>query len=141
MGRLLARLVLVPLGVVLGAAAAIFMLVTLGLEHVTHAVKRNEIDVGVIGSFFSLASHARGLTRIATLAPALLVVIVGEVARIRSALFYIAGCGAALVSIPLIAGLGEGGSFVLPATKVLQVFATAGFAGGLTYWLVAGRRA
>lgn len=141
MGRLLARLILVPLGVVLGAAAAVFMLVTLGLEHLTHAAKRNEIDVGIIGTFFSLANHARGLSRIAALAPALLVVVVGEVARIRSALFYIAGCGAALVAIPLVASIGEGGKFVLPATKVLQVFATAGFAGGLVYWLVAGRGA
>jgi hypothetical protein len=35
----------------------------------------------------------------------------------------------------------ESGNVVIPETTVWQVFATAGFAGGFVYWLIAGRNA
>jgi hypothetical protein len=69
------------------------------------------------------------------------VVFVGEIARIRSALYYVAGGGAALAAIPLLARIGQSGSFALADQIVWQVFATAGFAGGFVYWLIAGRNA
>jgi hypothetical protein len=81
------------------------------------------------------------LTTGLTIIPALLVVFVGEVARIRSALYYVAGGGAALAAIPLLARVGQSGGVVLPEQIVWQVFATAGFAGGFIYWLIAGRNA
>jgi hypothetical protein len=39
------------------------------------------------------------------------------------------------------ARIGQTDSLGLPAAAVWQVFATAGFIGGLVYWLLAGRRA
>ena len=76
----------------------------------------------------------------ATIIPALLLVIVGEVARIRSWLYYMIGGGVALAIIPLLVRIDPGTmTYSLPA--LWHVFATAGFAGGLTYWLLAGRNA
>ena len=78
---------------------------------------------------------------VATLIPALLVVIIGEIARIRAAIYYVVGGGLSLAAMPLLARMSESGNVVIPETTVLQVFATAGFAGGFVYWLVAGRNA
>jgi hypothetical protein len=73
--------------------------------------------------------------------PALAVVIVGEVARIRSWLFYMIGGGLSLGLLPLVAKAGAPDLMTMPPTALWQVLATAGFAGGLVYWLVAGRTA
>ncbi|MCK9911764.1 hypothetical protein MXD81_21595, partial [Microbacteriaceae bacterium K1510] len=70
-----------------------------------------------------------------TVIPALLMVIVGEIARIRSIIYYVAGGGLALAAIPLLARYGQDGSVSAPEAIVWQVFATAGFAGGFVYWL------
>jgi hypothetical protein len=72
--------------------------------------------------------------------PALVVVILGEVARIRSLIYYVVGGGAALAAMPLLARLGEA-SLGVPGGVLWQVFATAGFAAGFVYWLIAGRNA
>ena len=42
-----------------------------------------------------------------TLLPALLLVIVGEVARIRSAIYYVVGGGVALAVVPLLTRMGQ----------------------------------
>ena len=85
----------------------------------------------------------QGLALLAGLSilPALLVIFVGEIARIRSAVFYVAGGGAALAAVPLLARVQQSGTLVLPEHAVWQVFATAGFVGGFVYWLIAGRNA
>ena len=52
------------------------------------------------------------------------------------------GGGLALAAVPLVARYGQGGSAMPdPDQLVWQVFATAGFAGGFVYWLLAGRNA
>ena len=77
-----------------------------------------------------------------TLLPALLLVIVGEVARIRSAFYYVVGGGVALAVVPLLTRIGQPDARVLELSPVVwQVLATAGFAGGFVYWLLAGRNA
>jgi hypothetical protein len=43
--------------------------------------------------------------------------------------------------VPFLARIGQGSAVTLPAASVWQVFATAGFAGGFVYWLIAGRNA
>jgi hypothetical protein len=68
-------------------------------------------------------------------------VIVGEVARIRLWLYYVIGGGLALAAIPLLARINASGVGTLSEATVWQVFATAGFAGGLVYWIIAGRNA
>jgi hypothetical protein len=75
-----------------------------------------------------------------TLAPAVIAILVGELARIRSLLYYVLAGGAAAAAMPLIAALPEteGATYNAP---YFTIMATAGFAAGLVYWLLAGRRA
>ena len=74
-----------------------------------------------------------------TLLPVLLLIIFGEVSHLRSPIYYIGGGGAAVGVIPLLAKLGQ--TNLPDVASLWQIFATAGFAGGFVYWLIAGRRA
>lgn len=137
------RLIIVPLGLILAIAAAFAVLITLGLEITTQTLARQSDDADRIGILIELGLGVLQGFAVATILPALLVVIVGEVARIRSVLYYVLGGGLALVMFPLLAKIGptlpnSGGYIPVRAWAVLT---TAGFAGGLVYWLVAGRRA
>jgi hypothetical protein len=77
-----------------------------------------------------------------TLAPAIVAVLVGELARIRSVLYYLIAGGAAAAAMPLIAGAtAEATQNASYAAPYFSIMATAGFAAGLVYWLIAGRRA
>lgn len=136
----LGRMIVIPLGFVLGAFAAVFVLVTLGLERLTQVLHVDSPD-GAVETVFDVVLQAHLLLAGITVVPAILLVVVGEVARIRSALYYILGGGLALAAVPLLARIGTTGAGDAPAAIVWQVFATAGFAAGAVYWLVAGRRA
>jgi len=139
--RALGRLILVPLGLLLGVLAAGAVLVTLGLEWTTHTLSGHADVPGRIAVLIDMGLGVVTLAAAASVVPALLLVVVGEVARIRSALFYVLGGGVALVVLPLLSRmttLTDGGSV---PTRVWTVLATAGFAGGLVYWAIAGRRA
>ena len=141
MMRALGRLFMVPLGFSLGLAAALTLLVWLGVERASLAMHGREVDLTRAGDLVGLFQGFVGLASVATIVPALLVVIVGEVARIRSATYYVLGGGVALAAMPLLARLGTLGRDLSQIGLAWQVFATAGFTGGLVYWLVAGRRA
>jgi hypothetical protein len=136
------RMIVVPFSFLIAALFTAFVLVTLGMERVTQAVHGKNLDE--TDSFFAiidLVGQGVVLASGVTLLPAIAVVLIGEISRIRSAVYYILGGGAALVSVPLLARFGQSGDLVLPNPVVWQVFATAGFAGGFIYWLMAGRRA
>jgi hypothetical protein len=139
--RALARLVLVPTGFAFGTAAALFILFQLGLEKVTQATHGRELDLAALQQVWHLLRDARGLVTVGTLAPPLLLVVVGEVARIRSSIYYIVGGGASLAALPLLARSGSLGTALAEIGLIWQVFATAGFVGGFVYWLIAGRSA
>lgn len=141
MWRTVGRLILVPLAFILAAAAAVFVAFSLGLERITQAMHGRGPEADSIDALFELLRQGIALTSALTIVPALLVVIIGEVARIRSSLFYIVGGGAALAAVPLLARFGDAAGFVMPPAAVWQVFATAGFIGGFVYWLLAGRNA
>lgn len=137
--KTIGRLIWIPIAILIAALAAMFVLVTLGLETVTHAVHRLDETDGIEAAY-DIFWQGTIIASGATLIPALLVVIVGEVARIRSWLYYLVGGGAALTVIPLMGRLdAASATYSLPA--LWHVFATAGFAGGLVYWLLAGRNA
>ncbi|MGE0697736.1 MAG: hypothetical protein AB7O57_01440 [Hyphomicrobiaceae bacterium] len=138
--RALGRLVMVPLGLLLAAFAAIAVLLSLGLEMTTQTLASHPANGERIEVLMDLGFGLLGVLAAASIVPALLVVVVGEVARIRSMLYYVAGGGAALALLPWLArwgGIDQGPS----SARVLTVLATAGFGGGFVYWLVAGRRA
>lgn len=137
----LLRLVVVPLGFILGALAAAFVLVTLGLERTTQAIARDDIPFEDPATLFALMTEGAAILSAASVVPALLVVIIGEVARIRSLLYYMAGAGLAMAIAPALAAIASGQAAVLPQLAVWQVAASSGFFGGFIYWLVAGRTA
>lgn len=135
------RIIVVAFAFLLAALAAIFVLVTLGLERITGELHRLSGDGDFVSASFSLMDQGLALLAGLSIIPALLVIFVGEVARIRSLVYYVAGGGAALAAVPLLARVQQSGDFVFPEQTIWQVFATAGFAGGFVYWLIAGRNA
>ena len=139
--RTLGRLLVVPLAFVLAGAAAAAVLLTIGLERVTHVAATRKGDISWLGDIWEMARHGRNLASVASLAPAVLLVIVGEVLRVRSWLFYMLGGGATLAAIPFMARVGQSGMAAVLDGGIWQVFATAGFAGGIVYWALAGRTA
>ena len=90
---------------------------------------------------FGIVLFAGTVTPALTALPALIAVVVGEVLRVRSWIYYVLAGGAALAAIPLLAGASSTGLPEIPAGEYMSIFATAGFAGGFTYWLLAGARA
>lgn len=139
--RTVGRLILIPVAALIAGLGGMAVLVSLGLERITQATHGEWREGDPFSNIVDLVVQGHLLVSGLTLIPALAVVIVGEVARIRSMLFYVLGGGLALVAVPLLARFGEtGGIAALPAA-VWQVFATAGFAGGFIYWLLAGRSA
>lgn len=140
--RSIGRLILVPLAFVLAGALSTFVLVTLGLERITQAASGRGDELGGLSVLIDLVRAGGALASGLTIVPALAVVVIGEVARLRSSVYYIVGGGLAVVAIPLLAGIGgTGDPSVLRTPVVWQVCATAGFAGGWLYWLIAGRKA
>lgn len=133
--RIAGRIVIVPLALLASALAAGYVLVTLGLERITRAMHAQGADQDGIFLVLDMLRQGFVLTKGLTILPVLAVVLIGEVARIRASIYYILGGGAALAAIPLL------GSNTLPAGPLWQVFATAGFTGGLVYWMLAGRKA
>lgn len=135
------RFIVIPIALLIAALVSGFVLFTLGLERITGALQGNRSGDDVIVAMFDLTQQGLLLASGLTLIPALVVVIVGEIARIRNAIYYVAGGGLALAAMPMLARMTESGNVVIPETTVWQVFATAGFAGGFVYWLIAGRNA
>lgn len=137
---LLGRLIVVPIAFVIAMAVAAFVIASLGLERVTQAMSgRGSADS--IGDLYELLRQGTLMVSGLTLLPALALVVVGEVARIRSSMYYVIGGGGVLAAVPFLARIGQGAAMSLPAPAVWQVLATAGFAGGFVYWLIAGRNA
>jgi hypothetical protein len=145
--RAIGRIILVPLAFMLSAACAVMVMVTLGLERATrvlHGTRGSddpEIMASHLGNILDLLLQGALLTSALSILPAVALVLVGEVARIRSWIYYVLGGGVTLALVPLIARLDKAAAGGLPPQAVFQVLATAGFAGGLVYWLLAGRRA
>ncbi len=140
-GRTLWRAVLVPIAALIAALTALAVLVTLGLERFTHATYGQDLDIQKLDTLFEWGTAVVQWASAPAVLPALILVVVGEVARIRSWLYYVIGGGVALACLPLLTAFDKGIVAALPAAAVWQLLATAGFAGGLVYWLMAGRRA
>ena len=136
----LGRMIVVPIAFVVAAIASILVLLSLGYERFVQATA-GQSGFDIFEAIFGLLGHGVLIATGFTILPALALVIIGEVARIRSLLYYILGGGAALAAIPLLARFGQQAGPAVAQAAVWQVFATAGFAGGLVYWLCAGRKA
>lgn len=140
--RVVGRLLWIPFAMLAAALTTVAVIVVLGQERIVQAMAGREPDQVVVSAAFDVFGLLLALTSVQTLLPPLLLVIVGEVARLRSALYYVVGGGIAIAIIPLLARLADPMQFMVGLSPVVwQVLATAGFAGGLVYWLLAGRNA
>jgi hypothetical protein len=137
----LGRFIMVPFALLLAMLAAGAVVLTLGLERATVAMTGRE-GLETVGTIYGVLKYGFVLTSGLTLLPACLVALVGEIARLRSALYYIVGGGLSIAVIPLLARLAPEAQAGAGAQILSwQLLATAGFVGGLVYWLIAGRRA
>lgn len=73
------------------------------------------------------------------LGPALLAIIVGEIARIKSMLYYVIAGGLAILAMIFLFEPTNTETIVIPSAKFMTVFAATGFVAGFVYWLLAGR--
>jgi len=143
-------MLLVGTGFGLAALVASGILLTLGLETFVQEAAElpgfesdNVLGEGLdwYNAISAQLAFIGALASALTVVPAVLTIIVGEVGGIRSAVYYVIAGGAALACIPLLTTLLADEAVALPSTKIFQLLATAGFGGGLVYWLIAGRGA
>jgi hypothetical protein len=139
--RALGRIILLPIAFLVAAAVTLFVIVSLGQERIVQAMTGRGPDNLPVDAAFDLLRLGWALISVQTIVPALLLVIIGEVARIRGALYYVVGAGAALAIVPLLSRMSQPMTALEVSPSVWQVLATAGFVGGFVYWLLAGRNA
>jgi hypothetical protein len=141
MMRALGRVILLPIAFVLAALVTLFVVFSLGQERVVQAISSRQTDEVPVDALVDVVGFVLRFASLHTLVPALLLVIVGEAGRIRSAIYYVVGGGVALAIVPLLTRMGQPATALELSPVVWQVLATAGFAGGFVYWLLAGRTA
>ena len=139
--RAVGRVLWLPFAFLLAALVTVYVVISLGQERIVQAISGRGPDDIPINASFDLLRLAMSFISVQAVLPALLLVIIGEVARVRSALYYVAGGGAALAMVPLMERLGQPMTVLDLSPVMWQVLATAGFAGGFVYWLLAGRKA
>ena len=94
--------------------------------------------------FFTVSFFATSFIGASAFVPALLLIVVAEIMRLRSLLYYAAA--GAVVGLTSYFGSNvelrlENTTDVSPVFHPLQLAAAAGIVGGLAYWLLAGRNA
>ncbi len=94
--------------------------------------------------FFAVSFFATSYIGATAFVPALLLIVVAEIMRLRSLLYYAAA--GAVVGLASYFGSNvemrlENTTDVSPAFHPLQLAAAAGIVGGLAFWLLAGRNA
>jgi hypothetical protein len=95
-------------------------------------------------TFFVVSFFATSFVGAVAFVPAIVVIAIAEIARMRSFIYY--GIGGALVALVSYYGSDislrlENTTDVPPVANALQLAAAAGIIGGLVYWLIAGRNA
>jgi hypothetical protein len=154
---MLARLILIPTGLVLGAAAAlVFLPVAAFFDPVTREAGAAIGSLGIMAALANAtgaaegevaafgAAIATGLAAICVV-PLVVTALIGEVARVRSLVWYAGVTGLISAAMPYIlrAGLrtqslaGEGASTA--EQRFLLLFFLTGALAGFIYWAVAGR--
>jgi hypothetical protein len=151
--KLLFRLIWVAIAAVVASFIGLAFMLAFGMEWLTRIAATETPPGGdAVEGWLTMAENVLGqasaLLPVATaftLVPGLIVLIIAEVARIRSLTYYLAAGGIAFVGLPLMlrlaGGVGAAGSPMPWQTPVLLLIATGGFLAGAVYWVLAGRRA
>ena len=92
------------------------------------------------GEVFGFMMFTAAVAPTLTVLPALIAVVIGEVLKFRSWMYYVLGGGLSLLAVPLLVGTPDEIAS-LPPVQATAIFATAGFTGGFIYWLICGRGA
>ena len=143
-GSLLLRGLAIAFGFFMAAFAALVSLFLLGTFWASEALREAAPEdplIDMLAEPFAAVLFIGAVTPALTALPALIAAIVGEVLHIRSFTYYVVMGGLALAAIPLLVGGEPGEAAALPSADYMTIFASAGFAGGAVYWLIAGRGA
>jgi hypothetical protein len=142
--RYLFRMLWVVTACCIAAGAALAVLLALGGAWVGDELKAAAPHDPMLqhgAPVFGIVLFAKTVTPALTVLPALVAVVIGEVLRLRSWIYYVLAGGAALAVVPLLAAPQGADLAEIAASHYMTIFATAGFAGGFIYWLLAGARA
>jgi hypothetical protein len=143
MVRSIGRIIWVAIALALAAIAGVVVLGLVGLERVTAAMHEAPEASSEFMQWMDMAGLLFGLSQwgmTLSVVPAILVVVVGELAHIRSLVYWVAAGGGAVVAAPVLNGLAASApEMAVPGTALLPILATAGFAAGVVYWVLAGR--
>ena len=141
----LGRIMLMFLGYVMGciAAAVVLTLGSLGPEWSDIAAQFGPQPPGVeSAALWSVTALAAIVIFVVGFLPVLLAIALAEGLALRSAVIY--GVIGAALALAMAYGLDFAGYITAPDDFTghnTEVFAAAGIAGGLVYWLFAGRKA
>lgn len=124
---------------VMAALAALFALGALWVGNELRAAAPGHPVLEMGAPWFGVALFTTTVAPTLTIFPALIAVVVGEVLRIRSWMYYVLAGGAALAAIPVLTSAPARPMPGVSAGQYMTIFAAAGFAGGFVYWLLAGR--
>ncbi|MEG6508034.1 hypothetical protein V6C03_03535 [Methyloligella sp. 2.7D] len=120
------------------AMAVLFFLGALWVGEELRSAAPTDPMIAEGGNFIGLVLFAGTVAPSLTVLPALVAALSGELFKIRSWIYYVAAGGLSLIAVPLMVAPPDELS-TLPPMQITAIFATAGFAGGLAYWLLSGR--
>jgi hypothetical protein len=142
--RIIFRMAWVAIAFCIASLASLAVLFALGGTWTGDALRAaapNDPLVRDGAPIFGMLLFAHTIGPALTALPALIAVVAGEVLRVRSWIFYVLAGGLSLAAIPILAAPETAEPSSILASHAMTIFATAGFAGGLLYWLLAGARA
>jgi hypothetical protein len=138
------RMIWVVIAFFLSALAALAVLFALGAIWAGDELRAAAPDDPLIrdgAPIFGMVLFAGTVGPALTALPALIAAVAGEVLRVRSWMYYVLAGGLSLAAIPILAAPEATELPAVLASHAITIFATAGFAGGFLYWLLAGARA
>jgi hypothetical protein len=142
--RTIFRMIWVVVAFFVSALAALAVLFALGAIWAGDELRAAAPDDPLVrdgAPIFGMALFAGTVGPALTALPALIAVVAGEVLRVRSWMYYVLAGGLSLAAIPILAAPERAELAAVLAGHAMTIFATAGFAGGFLYWLLAGARA
>jgi hypothetical protein len=142
--RTVFRIAWVAIAFAIAALGALAVLVALGgtwAGDELRAAVPNDPVVRDGAPIFGLLLFAGTVGPALSALPALIAVVAGEIMRVSSWMYYVLAGGLSLAAIPILAAPETAELSSIVASHAMTIFATAGFAGGLLYWLLAGARA
>ena len=139
MGRMIGRLFLVPFAFVVAMIVTLGILAYFGQERMFGTLGGADFD-HAFEVLERLVRLLKEIFRAETIMLPIALVIAGEVSGLRNPIYYVGAGGLSVGIIPKLAWFGIA-NVLGENSKLWPVFASAGFAGGFVYWLIAGRRA